>query len=151
MPAALPTLLTVDRLGRPLEVFAAAWALCLVASRPCFAEPRRPAHVEVVRAPDASDCPDAVALAADIAGVGGHETPVAAPDPASSIRFDVAFARSGSGHSATIRESGVLVAERTIADGEATCSALAEAVAATITMILDSLETWRATWGPLHL
>ncbi len=93
--------------------------------------------LEVTRSADAADCPDAFALAALVARERGRDSLVTTAGAGATLGLEVAFARSSSGYVATVRSTGDRTGTRTIADQGPSCSALAEAVVVTLTVMLD--------------
>lgn len=114
---------------RSVAAFVFAAAIC--AAKIARAAPL----VSVERAPVAEDCPDASALSRAIARM----TPKA-PVPSGSEdngAFRVLFERQQGGYSARIVVSGEHAGTRELSDPGERCSALADATALTIALILD--------------
>jgi hypothetical protein len=128
-----------------LGVFAMTWAIVFLSPRVSAGEPRH-ARLNVVRTPQASSCPDGATLAAVVARVSGREVLDAAgereapPTGGPTPRFDVMFARETSGYIAVLVTNGEQSGSRTIQGNEGSCDSLGEAVAATITVVLDELD-----------
>lgn len=91
----------------------------------------------VQRAPEASDCPDAPALAAMIARLTSKAPEPADVAPAGAERFDVEFSRGATRYRVVVRTRGSRAGVRTLDDPGATCASLAEATALTIAVIVD--------------
>jgi hypothetical protein len=87
--------------------------------------------VAVTRDPGTEDCPDGAALADRVRSMRGE----ARGDPAAS--YDVRFTLDERGLSASIRASGSTSA-RVLRDRGPSCSALAQATAVTLALLLDS-------------
>jgi hypothetical protein len=126
---------------RPVSagVFVAACALSALSSRVCLADGRR-THLDVARSAGASACPDAPTVAAAVTRALGRDALDTTSDAGATLRFDVAFAPHEAGYVATVRESGAHTGERTIAGSDSPCSDLTDALAVTITMMLESAE-----------
>jgi len=92
-------------------------------------------HVE--RAAGAETCPDALGLGQRIAEIRGR------PQASSSAGYEVGFDRTGDSFRATIRGGPSGESERVL-DGRGSCSALAQATAVTLALLLDS-EAERAS------
>jgi hypothetical protein len=122
------------RHGAFLALLASPVALVFGFARPCLAD-EAAAPLTVSRSPEAKECPDAPALADAIAQARGR--PLPRRDAGAGGGLDIAFARGDTGYVATIRtKSGT----RTLADAGPTCSPLAEAVVAAITVLLDGAD-----------
>jgi hypothetical protein len=122
------------------QVVLAAGALCLVRPRAAWAEEGLAARFDVTRAPEAEDCPDAVALEAAISRLRGRDSQEeGSSDPGPAVSFEVTFARERKGYTGTFRE-GSTGAERTIVSKGSDCSALADAMTVAITMAMDAVK-----------
>jgi len=101
------------------------------------AAPAALASLDVRRTPEAAGCPDAVALAADLADITG------APDrfvtsPGAPVRVAVAWDRlPNGGYRADLRVEGARGGTRTLTDAGSTCAALGHAVAVALVLVLD--------------
>jgi hypothetical protein len=95
----------------------------------------------VTRAPRATDCPDARALAAAVARIQGRDALDVNPASDAPVHIDVAFAHDGAAYSATITFRGARSGTRTI-DGSANrCGGLTAAVAATLSLAVDDIAS----------
>jgi len=93
--------------------------------------------LRVERAAGAETCPDALGLGQRIAAIRGR------PRASSSAGYEVGFDRTGDTFRATIRGGPGGESERVL-DGRGSCSALAQATAVTLALLLDS-EAERAS------
>jgi hypothetical protein len=127
-------------LAAPLRVrlaLHAAVAVCGLSSvsRTSLAAARRAARFEVTRSEEAGGCPDAPGLEAAVARIAGPPS----LDTRAPVVFDVTFTRNEVAYVATLH-AGATGAERVLVSRGPTCSALGEAVAAAITVVLDGTE-----------
>jgi len=120
-------------LASRFAALALAGAFLFLTARPCRAG-ERPIAWNVDRSPPAASCPDATALAAAVARARGPES---AREPRGPVEIDVAFARGEAGYTATVRARGATTGVRTLTDDSPTCAPLAEAVVATLAVLLD--------------
>jgi hypothetical protein len=104
----------------------------LAVERPCRAD-NREIEWTVTRSPDAASCPDASALTEAVTKARGPEA--SRQHPPTAMHLEVAFARGDAGYTATVRAHGPKSGARTLSGP--TCSALTDAVIATITVLLD--------------
>jgi hypothetical protein len=124
-----------------------AMGACALLSQTAFAQPHPAAYLEVVRIDGTSTCPDATTLAAAVSRALGRDALQTTQSDA-PLRFDVTFTHDSSGYVATVREWGSHTGERTIASGNSSCTELTDALAASFTVLLDSVgrdETSEAT------
>jgi hypothetical protein len=128
----------------PVLVIAAVAALVILLAPETGFAAGRSVKLEVVRSAEASDCPDAPALGAAIARVMAPEPLDLDPAGPPTLAFDVSFTRSASRYTATVTTSGAHARQRTIEDNGSTCSALTEAVAVTVVIILDGVAAGQA-------
>jgi hypothetical protein len=93
----------------------------------------------VVRSPQANDCPDAASLAAAVERLSGavRLTPEQGTEGLTS--FTVRFLRRDDAYSAVVEARGALVGERIVDDVAPSCDGLVDAVAVTLSLLLDEL------------
>ena len=124
----------------------AVLALTAAASAPARAQapsPRAPAaprpRLLVQRSPEASDCPDAEALAARVAGHMGRPALDTTASPTLSSIYDVQIFRTPEGYTAIVRTSGKAgPGARQLTDPGDTCAGLTDALGLTLAILLDS-------------
>ncbi|HET9953689.1 MAG TPA: hypothetical protein VFQ61_04265 [Polyangiaceae bacterium] len=96
----------------------------------------QPLRLEVARSLQAADCPDSVDLERRISQVLGR--PLAETrDAAETLRVSVDFDRRRGAFFAVLRFDGSKRGERNLRDPSASCAALADAVTATLALVLD--------------
>jgi hypothetical protein len=116
--------------------FLALFALVASLVSPARAEPL-PALV-VTRSAGANDCPDAASLAAEVARMNGRPSLDPRGNSVGTTRLHVELDRGLEGYSAVIRAAGARSGERRLTDVGPTCANLADALALTLALILDS-------------
>jgi hypothetical protein len=121
---------------RAESVFLPVFALVALLGSPARAEPL-PALV-VTRAPGANDCPDAASLAAEVARMNGRPSLDPSGNSVATTRLHVELTRGLEGYAAVIRAAGERSGERRLTDVGPTCENLADALALTLALILDS-------------
>lgn len=111
----------------------AALLPCL-AARPAAAQPgpEGPAPLVVQRAPGASDCLDAAALADRVTLLTGRRALVAAQDGGGGFAYEVQILHSEDGYTAIVLAGGK---SRQIEDPGPTCESLSEALALTLAIL----------------
>lgn len=122
----------------------------LEAAGVCSAAPPS-TSIGVTRAAGAESCPDAAAIAGAVASaMPDRDVAAVAADWSGTIglRVDVAFAREPGGYQAMIVSSGALAGERTISNRSDTCTALAQAVVASVVVVVDNAREVGATSAP---
>lgn len=144
-PVQSPPLLS-SKSGIHALAFAAALSTASAAGT-ASGQPTLP-KLSVRRAPDAADCPDAAALTASVERqmkrpalepLEPRDPPAPTPEgQAEAGLIDVHVLRSQGGYSATVQANG---RTRQISDPGPTCAGLAEALAITLAILLDSEET----------
>jgi hypothetical protein len=98
------------------------------------------AAIAVARTPQASDCPDAEGIAAQVERILGR--PIATPGSGPpTLVAKVEFSRLGATYEATVRLSGAREGERVLRDDGVTCEGLADAVAVTTALLFDPSES----------
>ena len=124
-----------------LALAAGASLLLLAIPVPCLAgDPLATLHV--TRSAGAGGCPDTAALDAEIARLVGRDAFAADPSEAPRVEVEVGFSHESSGYVATVTASdGRTRGVRRIVDGSPTCWALAQAVVASVAVMLDGLGT----------
>jgi hypothetical protein len=126
--------------GRRISCILAALALPASSASLARADAAAPAAaLEVTRAADAADCPDAPTLAAAVARIQGRDVLDVAPDSRAPVHIDVRFGKNSGSYVATIAYRGNGSAMRTIPGSTRGCSGLADAVAATLSLVVDAI------------
>jgi hypothetical protein len=122
--------------GLPAAALACAATLALA---PAAAQPaaRELPPLVVQRAPAASDCPDAAALALRVEKLAGKPAFVAKADAGGAPAFEVQILKSEEGYTAIVLAAGK---SRQIADAGPTCASLADALALTLAILVDADE-----------
>lgn len=125
-----------DRVGRRLAA-AATCAPLLAVSAPAAAQPGPPAPVPLVvqRAPAASDCLDAAALADRVTLLTGRKALVAAETAGGGFAYEVQILKSDEGLAAIVLAGGK---SRQIADPGPTCASLSDALSLTLAILVDA-------------
>jgi hypothetical protein len=131
----------------------AAWALAatiLIGPAAAQADGKdMPIVFELVRAADASDCPDRDTLAARVAERLSQAHPAARLPVAE--RVSIAIARTSGGYRATVSALGLEGGVRHLVDKGNDCAGLAEALVLTLTMIADGRPAPRTVQDlPVH-
>jgi hypothetical protein len=121
---------------RPEPAFLPVFALVALLGAPAWAEPL-PALV-VTRSAGANDCPDAASLAAEVARMNGRPSLDPNGNSVAATRLHVELSRGLEGYAAVIRAGGARTGERRLTDVGPTCENLADALALTLALILDS-------------
>jgi hypothetical protein len=111
--------------------------LTLALDRAARADEPLPALI-VTRAPGAQDCPDATALAREVAHMNGRPSLDASARRTASTWLHVEINRGTDGYSAVIRAQGRRTGERRLSDTGPSCENLADALALTLAMVLDN-------------
>ena len=101
------------------------------------------ATIVVARTAEARDCPDADQIAAKVERIVGRAIAVPEGTP-NALVARLEFSRSGRTYEAVVRVSGAREGERVLEDAGPTCDALADAVAATTALLLDTSEPPRS-------
>ena len=102
------------------------------------ADPAALASLDVRRAPEAADCPDAAGLTADLAAITGAPDRFVASAGA-PVRVTVAWDRlPGGDFRASLHLDGAREGTRTLTDAGPTCAALGHAVAVALVLVLDA-------------
>jgi hypothetical protein len=127
---------------RPLRALSAA-AFCGAAVSLSVSAGAQPAALREVplvvqRAPAASGCSDANALAERVNTLVGRKALVAAADSGSGFAFDVQILKSEEGFTAIVLAAG---RSRQLEDPGPTCGSLSEALAATLAILVDADDT----------
>ena len=127
-----------DGLRRIAACAGAAAGLCAVC--PAFAQPAALHDVPLVvqRAPAASDCVDAPALAERVNQLVKRTALVASDAAGASFAFEVQILRSEDGYTAIVLAAG---GSRNIDDPGPTCAGLSDALAVTLAVLVDADET----------
>jgi len=117
-------------------------ALCialatLALSRAAGADAPLPALI-VTRSPGAQDCPDADALAREVARMNGRPSLDPSARKTAHTWLHVEINRGGDGYAAVIRAEGKRTGERQLSDTGPSCDNLAEALALTLAIVLDN-------------
>jgi hypothetical protein len=104
----------------------------------------RDAHAEtlpaliVTRSSGASDCPDAEALAREVARMNGRPSLDPSGTTTANTRLHVEINRAADAYTAVIRAHGDRTGERHLSDTGPGCESLADALALTLAMVLDN-------------
>jgi hypothetical protein len=122
------------RAFRELLAAATACVLQTLAVAPAGAQPAA-APLVVQRAPDASDCPDATALAARVEKLTGRRALEPATTSVDGFAFEVQILKSDDGYTAIVLAAGK---SRQIADPGPTCESLEGALALTLAILVDA-------------
>lgn len=139
---------TGPQVRRFLRWYFAALALVCAAlgSRRAAAVEIAGAEVEVVKAPSAQDCPDAVELARAVTALGTAEGDTRAPNLA--LRVEVEFSAGPSGYQAVILSSGRKQGRRQLSMPGPSCVELAEATSVALAVLLDLIAEPEASETP---
>jgi hypothetical protein len=111
--------------------------LALAPGRTARADEPLPALI-VTRSPGAQDCPDADALAREVARMNGRPSLDPSARKTASTWLHVEINRGADGFSAVIRAQGRRTGERQLSDTGPSCENLADALALTLAMVLDN-------------
>lgn len=126
-----------DRLRRLAAAF--AWAFALLVAALARAQPAALHEVPLLvqRAPAASDCPDATALAERVNELVGRKALVAMGTPGQSFAFEIQFYKADEGYTAIMLAAG---RSRQLEDPGPTCAGLSDALALTLAILVDADE-----------
>lgn len=119
--------------SRCFSCILACLAIFCVCSSPAWAAPLP--RIVVVRPPEAEDCPDAPALALAVEGQMHRPALDATSTDTAIPAYEVTVSRGKDGYAATIRSGDSI---RELSDPGSTCAELADALALTLTILLDS-------------
>lgn len=97
-------------------------------------------HIEVSRASEARDCPDALTLAAAVERARGTNSPDANSDVGTPLHVAIDVVRSPAGYVATVTASGARTGVRTLTHAGATCESLAKALVVSLVVMVDEVD-----------
>ena len=108
---------------------------CCCISEPAWAAPLA-AVIGVESSPEASQCPDSMALTQNVERI--LQRPLSGGVPADTLQVEVRFSATRDSYSAEVRSLGQKPGERRLSDRGRSCAALGEAVSVAIALLLDT-------------